>query len=375
MINTWKKLLLSDIGKIVAGGTPSTKKVLYWNGDVPWITPADLSGYSEKFISGGARYITQQGLKNSSAKLMPAGSVLFSSRAPIGYVAIAKNQVCTNQGFKSIVPNNEIIDSEYLYYYLKSAKTVVEEVASGTTFKEISGTSFAKIIIPVPELRKQKKIVAKLDILFAEIDANTAEINRLKTQLELYKQSVLHAVFDASKLSCETNDLKNLCTIAYGEALPERDRILGTSKVYGSSGEIGSHDKSLNDEPVVVVGRKGNISGVFRVDGPSWVIDTAYAITPNAVLTRDYLYYFLKYNSLQFIAQGQSTAVPSLSREVLYSLKIGVLAIERQKKITKRLDSLFAETNLLIEKIQKTEESFGSLKQSILKQAFEGNLV
>jgi type I restriction enzyme, S subunit len=123
--NNWQTFKLSQIGEIISGGTPSTSVPEYWNGDVSWITPADLSGYVEKTIAKGRKSITERGLKNSSARIIPKGSVLFSSRAPIGYVAIASKELATNQGFKSIIPNSKV-DSEYLYYFLKHAKQKAE---------------------------------------------------------------------------------------------------------------------------------------------------------------------------------------------------------------------------------------------------------
>lgn len=117
----YKSYPLSNVGKIVSGATPKTSDSNNFGGDIAWLTPADLSGYTEKFISRGARNITQKGYDSCSTQLMPAGTVLFSSRAPIGYVAIARNPICTNQGFKSIVPNPDV-DSEFLYYQLKYLK-------------------------------------------------------------------------------------------------------------------------------------------------------------------------------------------------------------------------------------------------------------
>ena len=117
----YRKAKLSDIGKIVSGATPKTKDPDNYDGDIAWITPADLSKYNKKYISHGARSITQKGYDSCSTQLMPKGTVLFSSRAPIGYVAIAENALCTNQGFKSIIPGNDI-DSEFLYYQLKYLK-------------------------------------------------------------------------------------------------------------------------------------------------------------------------------------------------------------------------------------------------------------
>jgi len=102
--NTWKWSELKALGEIVSGGTPSTKEPLYWGDEVNWISPSDLTGYTQKMIAKGAKNLTFKGLKSSSAKLMPAGSVHFSSRAPIGYVAISSEPLSTNQGFKSLIP-------------------------------------------------------------------------------------------------------------------------------------------------------------------------------------------------------------------------------------------------------------------------------
>ncbi|MGL5352440.1 MAG: restriction endonuclease subunit S [Clostridium sp.] len=162
----WQVNKIQDIGDVVAGGTPSTKIQDYYDGDISWITPKDLSGYDRKFISKGERSITKLGLDKSSAKLMKAGSVLFSSRAPIGYIVIAENNVTTNQGFKSIVCNEELINNNYVYHYLKFNKENIENVASGSTFKEVSGSTMKNIEILLPLkyiLDKFKEVTASYD--------------------------------------------------------------------------------------------------------------------------------------------------------------------------------------------------------------------
>lgn len=148
----WEKKTLEDMGMIVGGGTPSTENEKFFalaGTAVPWITPKDLSGYADKYISHGSIDISQEGLKHSSAKLMPQGTVLFSSRAPIGYCVIAEKPVSTNQGFKSITPNKrEYI--EYLYQFLKSNVSMISRYASGSTFKEVSGSVMKQIPILMP---------------------------------------------------------------------------------------------------------------------------------------------------------------------------------------------------------------------------------
>lgn len=168
----WKDCSLSDLGEVVGGATPSTKKEENYGGDVPWITPKDLSTHRGRFISRGERNITEVGMNSCSTQLLPSKSVLFSSRAPIGYVAIAENPVCTNQGFKSIVPN-ETTDFMFLYYLLKYNKDAIESLGSGTTFKEVSASTMRSVRVHVPSLKAdQEKIAAVLAVLDGKIEAN-----------------------------------------------------------------------------------------------------------------------------------------------------------------------------------------------------------
>lgn len=149
--STWTLGTVSDLGAIVGGSTPSKAKPEYYTEDgIAWITPRDLSINKAKFISHGENDITELGLKNSSASIMPEGTVLFSSRAPIGYIAIASGEVTTNQGFKSVVPKPEI-GTAYVYYFLKHNLPVIEGMASGSTFKEVSGSTMKNVPAVIPD--------------------------------------------------------------------------------------------------------------------------------------------------------------------------------------------------------------------------------
>ena len=162
----WEWCRPGEIGELVGGGTPSsTNPEFYSENEIPWLTPADLRGYKKKYISKGNRYISLLGLQKSSSRMLPAGSILFSSRAPIGYVAIAFNELSTNQGFKSIVPYN-INMNEFIYYFLKYDTKNIVEISSVTTFKEISGKGMSNIVMPLPPLQEQKRIVAKICLLY-----------------------------------------------------------------------------------------------------------------------------------------------------------------------------------------------------------------
>ncbi|MEY2362378.1 restriction endonuclease subunit S [Weissella paramesenteroides] len=171
---------LMDLGDIVAGGTPSKKnEAFYDGGTIPWITPKDLSNATDTvFINQGKTSITEAGLSGSSAKLMPAGTVLFSSRAPIGYVAIANNPVTTNQGFKSIVPYDDS-KTYYLYYLLKKLTPHIEVVAGGSTFKEISGSGMKSIEFPKPDDVSMSEFATLIRPMFSLIRENEQEVHRL----------------------------------------------------------------------------------------------------------------------------------------------------------------------------------------------------
>ena len=191
----WEWVRLGEIGAIVGGGTPKTNIKDYWeNGDIPWLTPADLNNLRSKYIAKGRRNITKLGLEKSSARLMPKGTVLFSSRAPIGYTAIASNPLSTNQGFKSCIPYVMQMN-EYIYYYLTYSANIINDQASGTTFKEISGSAVAKILFPLPPLNEQKRIVEKVDQLMTLCDELEKNIEQSKKDSELLMQSVLQEAF------------------------------------------------------------------------------------------------------------------------------------------------------------------------------------
>ena len=150
MPSDWKRGTISDLGTVVGGSTPSKSKHEYYtNEGISWITPKDLSNNKSKFISKGAIDITEQGLKSCSTSILPKGTVLFSSRAPIGYISIANNAVSTNQGFKSIIPH-ATIGSAYVYFYLKTHTKLIESMASGSTFMEVSAATMKNVLAIVP---------------------------------------------------------------------------------------------------------------------------------------------------------------------------------------------------------------------------------
>ena len=187
----WKEYKLHEIGRVVGGATPPTKDSANYDGEISWITPKDLSNFTGRYIQKGERSITQKGFDSSSCQILPKGSILFSSRAPIGYIAIAANELCTNQGFKSIITDNNLVNNLFLYYLLKYNKEEIEGLGSGTTFKEVSAKVMQNFDIKIPSIQTQKKIADILSSLDDKIELN----RRINDNLEQQAQALFKSWF------------------------------------------------------------------------------------------------------------------------------------------------------------------------------------
>ncbi|OCX48012.1 restriction endonuclease subunit S [Ligilactobacillus animalis] len=269
------KYKLSEIGKVVGGGTPSTKHPEYYTGSgIPWLTPKDLSGYDKMYISKGGRDITQEGLENSSAKLLPANSVLVSSRAPIGYVAIAENEIATNQGFKSIIPNRELVIPEYLYFVMKTSKQDLEQIASGSTFKEVSTKVMSNFEVEIPDLDEQRKVLDYLLPITRKIEKNS----RINDNLSKFRELLYMRLIQSSDV--KEVKLTELFNIAYGKNIAKSELTKSGTKVFGANGLIGYTQKpSIISAPTVTITSRGSGSGYV-----------SYLNIGNAFLTNNLLY-------------------------------------------------------------------------------------
>lgn len=190
-MTNWKEYKVEEFAEVIGGGTPSTKNPDYFGGSIAWITPRDLTNYEKKFIKNGDRNITKEGLNNSSAKLIPKNSILLTSRAPIGYLVIAENDVTTNQGFKSIVVNPDIADFNFVYYLIKANIERIKGYGTGTTFAEVSATVVKNLKFNLPDLPTQTAIAEILSSLDDKIELN----NNINQELENLAQTLFKQWF------------------------------------------------------------------------------------------------------------------------------------------------------------------------------------
>ncbi len=411
----FKRLKLKEIGKIVSGGTPSTAIPEYWNGNINWISPADLTGYKAKRISKGAKSITESGLKNSSAKLMPKGAVLFSSRAPIGYVAISDKELATNQGFKSIIPN-ENVDSEYLYYFLKSAKQMAENVASGTTFKEISLSKFSELEIPVPSKSTQKAIVSKIEELFSELDKGIENLRLAQQQLKTYRQAVLKWAFEgrltnenvkegelpegwkyvlimdlaekekhALKAGPFGSSLKKEYYVPKGYKIYGQEQVISGDAFYGDYyiseekyTELKSCKVKPNDILISLVGTVGKVLLLPTNCEPGIINPRLIKITLN---TKIYLPKFFKYyfesSTVKSFYSGETkgTTMDVLNLGIIKTISFPLCSVNEQRDIIQGIERRLSVADKMNESITQSLIQAESLKQSVLKKAFQGEIL
>lgn len=405
----WEVVTLRDVGSIVSGGTPSTANPAFWEGNIPWITPADLSGYNCKTLAVGRKSISEAGLKNSSARLIPKGSVLFSSRAPIGYVVIAGAELCTNQGFKSIVPNTKI-ESAFLYYFLKGSKQAAEDVASGTTFKEISLKSFAALPIPLPPIAEQHRIVSKIEELFSELEKGKEQILLAQQQLKTYRQAVLKWAFEGRLTNADVEDgvlpegwewvklggLMESVRNGYSKKPDEsgnfkilrissvRPTKLDTSDVRPLLSDIGDENAVQENDLlftryngsidfVGVAARVPKLTGKLfypdklircrpKIKDPSHIAYIEYAA--NALHARAFVLSKLKTTA------GQTGIAGSEIKEI----PIPLPPLEEQHRIVQEIESRLSVCDAMEATLQTSLAQAEVLRQSILKRAFEGRL-
>ena len=403
---SWKNCTLEDIASIVSGGTPKSTVTENFceTGGVAWLTPADLSGYEVKTISRGKRNLTDIGYQSCSAKKMPKGSVLYSSRAPIGYVVIAENEISTNQGFKSFVPERGI-DSSYLYYYLKSIKHIAEAKATGTTFKELSGTATKSLpFVAAPE-NEQKRIVEKLDSLLAQVEIIQQRLNNLPGIIKRFHQSVLAAAV-SGKLTEQwrgkrdyaftTSQLIKLANfIDYRGKTPRKTESgvpLITAKNI-KNGYISREPRefiakddyeswmtrgipNVGDVLMTTEAPLGNVA-LIDIEEKFVLAQRAICFQFNDEINSKYAAFYMSAQPFQDELWRQSTGstVKGIKATLLKKINITYPPKEEQTEIVRFVEQYFALADTLEKHLANAKARVDNLTQSILAKAFRGELV
>jgi type I restriction/modification specificity protein len=391
----WIECKISDIGTVVGGATPSTKKPEnYENGTIAWITPKDLSTFSRRYIQHGERKITEAGLRSCSTQLLPKNTVLFSSRAPIGYVAIAANDVCTNQGFKSVIPN-ENTNPLFLYYLLKYNKDKIEGMGSGTTFKEVSGNTMKNIVVSVPkDMETQKQIIAVLGSIDDKIELNNEINNNLEQQAKTLFKSwfvdcepfnskqpddwILGTIDDLAKdIVCgKTPSTKK--EEYYGGyipfiTIPDMHNCVYSLNTARSLSTLGAESQSKKTLPVnsVCVSCIGTAGLVTLVPVPSQTNQQINSIIPKNTVSPYYVYLLMKTLSEIINKLGQSgSTIVNLNKAQFGKIEVVIPSTKVMLEFTELVKPIFE----LILLNQKENNRLSNLRDTLLPKLMSGEL-
>ena len=264
---TWEWIPISDVAEVVGGGTPpaSDESNFEVNG-MPWITPADLSGFDEEYVSRGRRSLSVKGLESSGVRLLPPGTVLFTSRAPIGYCVIAANDIATNQGFKNFILFGGI-SPRYLRFYLLASREYAESLASGTTFRELSQARASKILVPIAPLEEQVRIVSRLDALRKRVKSIRGALNDVGPLVEEFRRAALAKAF-SGELTADWRPLN--ANVETGGALLERLKVQNIGGVAGVGAEDSDDTSGAAVAGEAVPNGAGAMPEVLPALPPTW---------------------------------------------------------------------------------------------------------
>lgn len=369
-------VLLGDVAEVLGGGTPSTKNRHFWGGDIPWITPRDLSTHVDMYISKGERNITSPGLEGSSAKLFPAGSVIFSSRAPIGYVTIARIPMTTNQGCKGIICDEVNLHNKFLYYWLKLKKKHIENLAGGSTFKEISTSGVRNLNIELPDLETQKKVADILGTIDEKIELN----RKMNETLERMGQALFRHYFidnpEAEKW--EEGVLGDIIINSDSKRKPlssrQRADMQGEYRYFGATSVMDYVNDYLFDGTYLLLAEDGS---VIKVDGTPylqyiwgkfWVNNHAHVLQAKMPFTVEYLYLLLSQANVQSLISGAVQL--KINQKAMNSFKIKLPQNELVNSFCEKIDPMFAQRRKNEEQIQ----TLTTLRNTLLPRLINGKV-
>ncbi|MBD5142158.1 MAG: restriction endonuclease subunit S [Ruminococcus sp.] len=376
MKSEWKECTIADLGEVVGGATPSTKKSEnYENGTISWITPKDLSKFHDRYIYHGERNITKIGLKSCSAKMLPKNTILFSSRAPIGYLAIAGTELCTNQGFKSVIPNANT-DFLFLYYLLKFHKQNIEHMGSGTTFKEVSGNTMKSIKVSVPvDISEQHKIAIILSAIDDKIELN----NKINQNLEQQAQAIFKSWFINYKPNGILSDIANITMGQSPKGTSYNNEGIGTIFFQGKT-DFGNRFPTVRvytTEPKKVA-QSGDILisvrapvGDLNITNQKCCIGRGLASIRSKNNNQSFLFYtLLNIKSQLDIFNSQGTVFGAINQKSLKDLSIIIppyKIVEKFEKVVSPIDEMI--------KINEVEnQKLSALRDLLLSKLINGEI-
>lgn len=355
---------LGDICSIVSGTTPKSNRPEYWDGDIDWVTPAELNDDSD-VIYESQRKITEQAVQDSSLKPFPTGTVLLSSRAPIGKVAIAGVEMCCNQGFKNLICSDKIYN-RYLYHFLKNSTEYLNSLGRGATFKEISKSIVENIEIPLPSLDEQRRIAAVLDKVSDLIAKRREQLDKLD---ELVKARFVEMFGDPFKNEKGFPAItgQDFFKLSNGKFVPENKRFDNGVPAYGGNGISWYTDEILYHNDTIVVGRVGFQSGnVHLAKGPLWVTDNAMYISDYQSNKYDLLFLYALMEHINFTRFQDAGDLKKITQKPFMNMEYIMPTLAQQHEYV----SFSRQTEKSKLTIQQSLDKLEVLKKALMQQYF-----
>ena len=367
----WESTKIGEIAEVVGGGTPKTEVEEYWNGEIKWFTPSEIG--KTKYIFDSERHITNEGLKNSSAKLLPKNTILLSSRATVGEISIASTECSTNQGFQSLITKNNV-DNEFIYYLITTIKNEFLRRSSGSTFLEISKNEIKRIPINIPELSEQNKI----SNLFSAIDNKIEMLEKKHQYYQDFKKYLMQRIFssqeDKLRFDFVEVKLKDISKINKGEQL-NKDVMIEDGKYYvlnGGKDPSGYTNEWNVSENTITISEGGNSCGYVNFNTEKfWSGGHCYYLSNLDENVDDYyLYNYLKFKEKFIMHLRVGSGLPNIQKRDIENIKIQIISKNNQNKIS----NLFLFVDKKINSIQIQKENFENFKKGLLQQMFVYNV-
>ena len=368
----WESKQISEIAEVVGGGTPKTEIVDYWDGEIKWFTPSEIG--KTKYVFDSDRHITEKGLKNSSAKLLPKDALLLSSRATVGEISIALTECSTNQGFQSLITKSNV-DNDFIYYLISTIKNEFLRRSSGSTFLEINKNEIKRMPINIPELSEQKKI----SNLFSAIDNKIEMLEKKCEYYQDFKKYLMQRIFSSSddKLRFNFTDdwkqykLKDVLTVKSSSiSINQLEENTGDYPLYGASGFLKNIDFCEMDVDYISIVKDG--SGVGNLsfhEKNSSIVNTSQYLLPKKNFNINFLYYLLQTINLMKYVNGSS--IPHIYFKDYCIEKINIPSLDEQEKIGK----LFVDVDITMENLNKNINATQEFKKGLLQQMFVVQLI
>jgi type I restriction enzyme S subunit len=376
----WQILTVDEACQLINGGTPKSGIAEYWDGDLYWITPAEMGKRLSPYVSTTQRKITELGLQNSSARMLPPHSVILSSRAPIGHLVVNTAPMAFNQGCKGLIPKS-CIHYKFLYYYLYSIVEHLDSLGTGATFRELSGGKLKEVNVPVPPPPEQQRIVALLDEAFAGLATAKANAERNLQNARAIFESHLQSVFSQRGEGWVEATLDKISTNLDSRRVPitKNVRSSGEYPYYGASGIVDyvagyifeGDNLLVSEDGANLLARSTPIA--FSVTGRYWVNNHAHILHFESMATQRFVEFYLESIKLDEFITG--AAQPKLNQRALNAIPIPIPElVEEQAKIVSGVESLQEETQRLSRLYERKLAALEELKKSLLHQAFNGEL-